>query len=55
MKKWKTKRRSPEIVKSQMELSKLEKEKRSLVERASKGKATEEDIKNKAKEILGIP
>ncbi len=35
-------RRSPEIVKSQMELSKLEKEKRSLVERASKGKATEE-------------
>lgn len=43
--------RSPEIVKSQMELSKLEKEKRSLVERASKGKATEEDIKNKAKEI----
>lgn len=44
-------RRSPEIVKSQMELSKLEKEKRSLVERASKGKATEEDIKNKAKEI----
>lgn len=44
-------RRSPEIVKSQMELSKLEKEKRSLVERASKGKATEADIKNKAKEI----
>lgn len=44
-------RRSPEIVKSQMELSKLEKEKRSLVERASKGKATEEDIKNEAKEI----
>ena len=44
-------RRSPEIVKSQMELSKLEKEKRSLVERASKGKATEEDIKSKAKEI----
>lgn len=44
-------RRSPESVKSQMELSKLEKEKRSLVERASKGKATEEDIKNKAKEI----
>lgn len=44
-------RRSPEIVKSQMELSKLEKEKRSLVERASKGKATEEDIKNKAKKI----
>lgn len=44
-------RRSPEIVKSQMELSKLEKEKRSLVERASKGKAAEEDIKNKAKEI----
>lgn len=44
-------RRSPEIVKSQMELSKLEKGKRSLVERASKGKATEEDIKNKTKEI----
>lgn len=44
-------RHSPEIVKSQMELSKLEKEKRSLVERASKGKATGEDIKNKAKEI----
>lgn len=44
-------RRSSEIIKSQMELSKLEKEKRSLVERASKGKATEEDIKNKAKEI----
>ena len=44
-------RRSPKIVQSQMELSKLEKEKRSLVERASKGKATEEDIKSKAKEI----
>ena len=33
-------RRSPEIVKSQMELSKLEKEKRSLVERASKRRKT---------------
>ncbi len=41
-------RRSPEIVKSQMELSKLEKEKRSLVERASKGKATEEAYRNRA-------
>ena len=44
-------RRSPEIVKSQMELSKLEKEKRSLVERASKGKATEEEVRAKATEI----
>ena len=34
-----------------VKLEELEKEKRSLVERASKGKATEEDIKNKAKEI----
>ena len=49
MKKLENERRSPKIVKSQMELSKLEKEKRSLVERASKGKATEEDIKSKAK------
>lgn len=44
-------RRSPEIVKSQMELSKLEKEKRSLVERASKGKATEEEVRAKAAEL----
>ena len=44
-------RRNSRIVESQMVLSKLEKEKRSLVERASKGKATEEDIKSKAKEI----
>ena len=41
----------PEIVKSQMELSRLEKEKRSLVERASKGKATEEEVRAKAAEI----
>ncbi len=44
-------RRNSRIIESQMVLDKLEKEKRSLVERASKGKATEEDIKNKAKEI----
>lgn len=44
-------RRDSEIVESQMMLSKLDREKRSLVERASKGKATEKDIKNKAKEI----
>lgn len=44
-------RRGPEIVKSQMELSRLEKEKRSLVERASKGKATEEEVRAKAAEI----
>ena len=44
-------RRGPEIVKSQMELSRLEKEKRSLVERASKGKATEEEVRAKAVEI----
>lgn len=44
-------RRGPEIVKSQMELSRLEKEKRSLVERASKGKATEEEVRAKATEI----
>lgn len=44
-------RRNAEIVESRMIQDKLEKEKRSLVERASKGKATEEDIKNKAKEI----
>ena len=43
-------RRGPEIVKSQMELSRLEKEKRSLVERASKGKATEEEVRAKAAE-----
>lgn len=44
-------RRGPEIVKSQMELSRLEKEKRSLVERASKGKATEEEVRAKAAEL----
>lgn len=44
-------RRGPEIVKSQMELSRLEKEKRSLVERVSKGKATEEEVRAKAAEI----
>ena len=44
-------RRGPEIVKSQMELSRLEKEKRSLVERASQGKATEEEVRAKAAEI----
>ena len=44
-------RRGPEIVKSQMELSRLEKENRSLVERASKGKATEEEVRAKAAEI----
>lgn len=44
-------RRGPEIVKSQMELSRLEKEKRSLVERASKGKAAEEEVRAKAAEL----
>lgn len=44
-------RRNAKIIESKMVLDKLEKEKRSLVERASKGKATEEEIKKKAKEI----
>lgn len=44
-------RRNEEIIKSQMMLSKLEKEKRTLVEQAAKGKAAEEDIRAKASEI----
>ena len=44
-------RRNAEIIESQMVLSRLEKEKRSLVERASKGKATEEEVRAKATEI----
>ncbi len=44
-------RRNEEIVKSQMMLSKLEKEKRILVDQAAKGKATEEDVRAKAAEI----
>lgn len=44
-------RRGALIMESQMILSKLEKEKRSLVERASKGKATEEEVRAKATEI----
>ena len=44
-------RRNAGIIESQMVLSKLEKEKRSLVERASKGKATEEEVRAKAAEI----
>lgn len=46
-------RRGTQIVESQMILSKLEKEKRSLVERASKGRATEEEVHAKAAEIAG--
>lgn len=42
---------SAEIIKSRMMLDKLEKEKRSLIEQAAKGKATEEEIKAKAVEI----
>ena len=44
-------RRNAGIIESQMVLSRLEKEKRSLVERASKGKATEEEVRAKAAEI----
>lgn len=44
-------RRNAEIVESRMIQDKLEKEKRSLVERASKGKATEEEVRAKAAEI----
>ena len=44
-------RRNAGIIESQMVLSRLEKEKRSLVERASKGKATEEEVRAKATEI----
>lgn len=44
-------RRNAGIIESQMVLSRLEKEKRSLVERASKGKATEEEVRAKAMEI----
>lgn len=44
-------RRNAEIVESQMIQDKLEKEKRSLVERASKGKATEEEVRAKAAEL----
>ena len=44
-------RRNAGIIESQMVMSRLEKEKRSLVERASKGKATEEEVRAKATEI----
>lgn len=44
-------RRNVGIIESQMVLRRLEKEKRSLVERASKGKATEEEVRAKAAEI----
>ena len=44
-------RRNAGIIESQMVLSRLEKEKRSLVERASKGKVTEEEVRAKATEI----
>ncbi len=44
-------RRNAGIIESQMVLSRLEKEKRSLVERASKGKATDEEVRAKATEI----
>lgn len=44
-------RRNTEIVESRMIQDKLEKEKRSLVERASKGKATEEEVRAKAAEL----
>ena len=44
-------RRNAEIVESRMIQDKLEKEKRSLVERASKGKATEEEVRAKAAEL----
>ena len=44
-------RRTAEIVESQMIQDKLEKEKRSLVERASRGKATEEEVRAKAAEL----
>ncbi len=42
---------STEIIKSSMMLDKLEKEKKALVEKASKGNATEEDVQAKATEI----
>ena len=44
-------RRNAEIVEGRMIQDKLEKEKRSLVERASKGKATEEEVRAKAAEL----
>lgn len=44
-------RRNAQIMESQMILSKLEKEKRSMVEQAAKGKATEEEVRAKAAEI----
>ena len=44
-------RRNAGIIESQMVLSRLEKEKRSLVERSSKGKATAEEVRAKAAEI----
>ncbi len=44
-------RRNAGIIESQMVLSRLEKEKRSLVERAAKGKAAEEEVRAKATEI----
>lgn len=44
-------RRTAEIVESQMIQDKLEKEKRSLIERASRGKATEEEVRAKAAEL----
>ena len=44
-------RRNAEIVEGRMIQDKLEKEKRNLVERASKGKATEEEVRAKAAEL----
>ncbi|GAB1475204.1 hypothetical protein MASR2M70_00360 [Bacillota bacterium] len=42
---------SSKIIESQMKLDALDKEKRALVDKASKGKATEEELHNKAAEI----
>ena len=39
------------IIESQMKLEALEKEKRALVDKVSKGKATEEELKKKAEEL----
>lgn len=42
---------SAKIIESQMKLDALEKEKRALVDKVSKGKATEDELRNKAVEI----
>ncbi|MDD4366048.1 MAG: DUF3987 domain-containing protein [Eubacteriales bacterium] len=42
---------SSKIIESQMKLDALDKEKRALVDKVSKGKATEEELHNKAAEI----